>query len=216
MESRTQHFLVALWLALAPAAAGAADDVKALELEPLVVREPERREIEVEQIDSENFEVGAFGGVMSIEDFGSDVVYGMRAAYDITEDFFVEATYGMTELGETSFERLSGDVQILNDDEREFSFYDVSFGYNIFPGEAFVGSRWAFRGGLFLIAGAGSSDFAGNDEFTLNVGAGYRLAATDWLALRIDVRDHMFETDLLGSEELTHNLELSGGLTIFF
>jgi outer membrane beta-barrel protein len=216
MESRTQHFLVALWLALAPAAAGAADDVKALELEPLVVREPERREIEIEQIDSENFEVGAFGGVMSIEDFGSDVVYGMRAAYDITEDFFVEATYGMTELGETSFERLSGDVQILNDDEREFSFYDVSFGYNIFPGEAFVGSRWAFRGGLFLIAGAGSSDFAGNDEFTLNVGAGYRLAATDWLALRIDVRDHMFETDLLGSEELTHNLELSGGLTIFF
>jgi len=216
MESRTQRFLVALWLALAPIAASAADDVKALELEPLVVREPERREIEIEQIDSENFEVGAFGGVMSIEDFGSDVVYGMRAAYHITEDFFVEATYGMTELGETSFERLSGDVQILNDDEREFSFYDVSFGYNIFPGEAFVGSRWAFRGGLFLIAGAGSSDFAGNDEFTLNVGAGYRVAATDWLALRIDVRDHMFETDLLGSEELTHNLEFSGGLTIFF
>jgi outer membrane beta-barrel protein len=197
-------------------AASADDDVKALELEPLVVREPERREIEIEQIDSENFEVGAFGGVMSIEDFGSDVVYGMRAAYHITEDFFVEATYGMTELGETSFERLSGDVQILTDDEREFSFYDVSFGYNIFPGEAFVGSKWAFRGGLFLIAGAGSSDFAGNDEFTVNFGFGYRLAATDWLALRIDVRDHMFETDLLGSEELTHNLELSSGLTIFF
>ena len=50
----------------------------------------------------------------------------------------------------------------------------------------------------------------------MNFGVGYRLAATDWLALRIDVRDHMFETDLLGSEELTHNIEFSGGLTIFF
>ena len=216
MESRIQRVLVTLSLALVPVGANAAEEVEALELEPLVVREPERREIEVEQIDSENFEVGGFGGIMSIEDFGSDVVYGIRAAYHLTEDFFVEASYGMTELGETSFERLSGDVQILTDDERDFSYYDVSFGYNILPGEAFVGRNWAFRGGLYLVAGAGSSDFAGNDEFTLNVGFGYRLAATDWLALRIDVRDHMFETDLLGTDELTHNVELSSGLTIFF
>jgi outer membrane beta-barrel protein len=219
MESRIQRVLVTFACAAAvlmPQFAHADDKVEALELEPLVVREPERREIKVDEIDSENFEIGGFGGVMSIEDFGSDVVYGVRAAYHVTEDFFIEGSYGMTRLGETSFERLSGDVQILTDDERDFSFYDVSFGYNVFPGEAFIGRRWAFRGGLYLIAGAGSSDFAGDQEFTVNVGFGYRLAATDWLALRIDVRDHMFETDLLGSEELTHNFELSGGLTVFF
>jgi outer membrane beta-barrel protein len=216
MESRIQRFLVALALALAPCAASAADRVEALELEPLVVREPERREIRVDEIDSENFEVGAFGGVMSIEDFGSDVVYGMRAAYHVTEDLFIEGSYGMTTLGETSFERLSGDVQILTDDQRDFSYYELAVGYNIFPGEAFVGRNWAFRGGLFLLAGAGSSDFAGDEQFTYSVGFGYRLAATDWLALRLDVRDHMFETDLLGTNELTHNFELSSGLTIFF
>jgi outer membrane beta-barrel protein len=220
MESRIQRVLVTLALAggacLSPVVCFADTKPEALELEPLVVREPERREIKVDEIDSENFEIGGFGGVMSIQDFGSDVVYGVRAAYHVTEDLFVEATYGMTELGETSFERLSGDVQILDDDQREFSFYNVSFGYNVFPGEAFVGRHWAFRGGLYLIGGAGSSDFAGDQEFTVNVGFGYRLAATDWLSLRIDVRDHMFETDLLGSEELTHNLEFTGGLTIFF
>jgi len=217
MESRIQCVLVGLCLiAVTPSMGRAATEPGALELEPLVVREPERREIRVAELDSENFEIGGFGGVMQIEDFGSDVVYGIRAAYHVTEDFFVEASYGMTTLGESSFERLSGDVRILDDDERDFRFYDLSVGYNILPGEAFLGRRWAFRGGLYVIAGAGSSDLAGSEEFTYNVGFGYRLAARDWLAFRLDVRDHMLETDLLGTEELTHNVELSGGLTIFF
>jgi outer membrane beta-barrel protein len=215
MESRIQHFLVA-GLLLTPGLAVAATDPGQLDLEPLVVREPERREIKVEKIDSENFEVGGFAGVMSVEDFGTNTLYGLRAAYHVTEDLFVEAVYGETELGETSFERLSGNVQILEDDDRDMSYYNLSVGFNVFPGEVFIGRGLAFKGGLYLIGGAGSTDFAGDEHFTVNFGAGYRLAATDWLALRIDVRDHMFETDLLGSEELTHNIEFSGGLTIFF
>ena len=215
MESRIQHFLVA-GLLLTPGLAVAATDPGQLDLEPLVVREPERREIKVEKIDSENFEVGGFAGVMSVEDFGTNTLYGLRAAYHVTEDLFVEAVYGETELGETSFERLSGNVQILDDDDRDMSYYNLSVGFNVFPGEVFIGRGLAFKGGLYLIGGAGSTDFAGDEHFTVNFGAGYRLAATDWLALRIDVRDHMFETDLLGSEELTHNIEFSGGLTIFF
>jgi outer membrane beta-barrel protein len=216
MASRIQHFLVVVLLALAAPVTFAATDPEELELEPLVVREPERREIQVDKIDNENFEVGAFAGVMDVEDFGTDTLYGVRAAYHVTEDFFVEAVYGETELGETSFERLSGSAQILADDERDFKYYNVSLGWNVFPGEAFVGRSLAFKGGLYLIGGAGSSDFGGDDHFTINFGFGYRLAATDWLALRLDVRDHMFETDLLGSEELTHNIELSGGVTVFF
>jgi outer membrane beta-barrel protein len=215
MESRIQHFLVA-GLLLTPGLAVAATDPGQLDLEPLVVREPERREIKVEKIDSENFEVGGFAGVMSVEDFGTNTLYGLRAAYHVTEDLFVEAVYGETELGETSFERLSGNVQILEDDDRDMSYYNLSVGFNVFPGEVFIGRGLAFKGGLYLIGGAGSTDFAGDEHFTVNFGVGYRLATTDWLALRIDVRDHMFETDLLGSEELTHNIEFSGGLTIFF
>jgi outer membrane beta-barrel protein len=66
------------------------------------------------------------------------------------------------------------------------------------------------------MAGAGSSDFAGDQRFTVNGGVGYRLAATDWLMLRMDVRDYVFESDLLGSNETLNNLEFTGGLTVFF
>ena len=187
-----------------------------LELEPLLVREPERRKVEIDALDSENFELGVFGGVMQVQDFGSDTVSGVRAAYHVTEDFFVEGVYGQTTLGQTSFERLSGGAPLLTDDERDLNYYNVSIGWNVFPGETFVTSRWAFKGGLYVIAGAGSTEFGGDDRFTINAGVGYRLIATDWLALHVDVRDHYFESDLLGSMDGYHNLEFSGAITFFF
>ena len=216
MDSRIQLFLVAALMGSISVPNAMAAQPKDLELEPLVVREPERREVKVDEIDSENFEIGAYGGILDIQDFGSNAVYGVRAAYHVTEDFFVEGLYGRSELGETSFEKLSGNVELLTDDDRQFSYYNLSVGYNILPGEAFVGRKYAFRGGLYLIAGAGSSDFAGDQRFTVSGGFGYRMAATDWLSLRIDVRDYVFESDLLGSNETLHNLEFTGGLTVFF
>lgn len=216
MDSRIQCVFVAVLAALLPAPSAFAAQPKDLELEPLVVREPERREVKVDQIDTEDFEVGGYGGVLDVQDFGTNAVYGVRAAYHVTEDFFLEAAYGRSKLGETSFEKLSGNVALLTDDQRDFSYYNLSVGYNIFPGEAFIGKSWAFRGGLYLIGGAGSSDFAGDNRFTVNGGVGYRLAATDWLMLRIDIRDYVFKSDLLGSDETLNNIEFTGGLTVFF
>ncbi len=215
MESRFQRIFLVLLVAMTAYPAWAAQPDE-LELEPLVVREPERREVDVDELDSEDFEIGAFGGVMNIEDFGSDTVTGIRAAYHVTEDFFVEGIYGQTTMGQTSFELLSGGAPLLTDEERELTYYNVSVGWNIFPGEAFVGGRWAFKGSLYVVAGAGSTEFGGDDIFTINAGVGYRFIATDWLAFHVDVRDHFFESDLLGTMENKHNIEFSGGLTIFF
>jgi len=222
MENRFQRIFLNVCLAAVAAQIVAAPMVQAatdrdlLELEPLVVREPERREIDIDRLDTEDWEIGVFAGLMSVEDFGTNTLTGVRVAYHVTEDFFVEGQYGMTDLGQTSFERLSGGAQLLTDDQRKMSYYNLSVGYNIFPGESFIASRWAFKGGLYVIAGVGSTDFAGDERFTVNAGLGYRLIATDWLAFHFDVRDHIFDSDLLGKEETLHNIEFSGGLTIFF
>lgn len=221
MENRVQHIFLNICL-LGAALVGltpgteAATNPSDLELEPLVVREPQRRDIDIDRLDTEDWEIGVFAGLMSVEDFGTNTLTGVRVAYHVTEDFFVEGQYGMTDLGQTSFERLSGGAQLLTDDQRKMSYYNLSVGYNIFPGESFIASRWAFKGGLYVIAGVGSTDFAGDERFTVNAGLGYRLIATDWLAFHFDVRDHIFDSDLLGKEETLHNIEFSGGLTIFF
>ncbi len=201
---------------LTTAQATAATKPGDLELEPLVVREPERREVKIDRIDTENFELGVQAGLMSVQDFGSDMTTGFRLAYHVTEGFFVEGQYGRTTLGETSFERLSGGASLLTDEQRKMRYYNVSVGYNLFPGESFVGRRWAFKGGLYLIAGVGSTDFAGDERFTINAGLGYRLVLTDWLAMHMTVRDHIFKSDLLGSQDTYHNIEFTGGLSVFF
>jgi len=178
--------------------------------------EVERRRVKEPNIDSEDFEVGAFAGVMSVEDFGSNVVYGVRLAYHVTEGFFVEGTVGQTEAGQTSFEILSGGAPLLSDSERKLTYYNLNVGYNILPGEGFVGAGRAYNTALYASVGLGSTRFAGDDRFTVNFGAGYRFLLTDSVALHLDFRDHLFDIDLLGEEKTAHNLEGSLGVTIFF
>ena len=178
--------------------------------------EVERREIKEAKIDREDFELGAFAGIMSIEDFGSDVVYGARLAYHLTEGFFVEGTVGQSEAGLTSFEILSGGARLISDSDRTLTYYNLNLGYNILPGEVFIGEGRAYNTSLYLTAGLGSTRFAGDDRFTVNVGAGYRFLLTDSVAIHIDFRDHLFDIDLLGEEKTAHNLEGHIGLTVFF
>jgi outer membrane beta-barrel protein len=186
--------------------------------EPEQVIDPqvERRDVKEPAIDVEDFEAGAFVGIMSIEDFGSDVVYGARFAYHITEGLFAEASIGRTKAGQTSFEALSGGAPLLSASDRDFTYYNLNLGYNILPGEVFIGESRAYNTNLYLIAGLGSTRFAGDDRFTVNVGAGYRFLLNDSVTLHIDVRDHLFDIDLLGEEKTTHNLEAHLGVTMFF
>lgn len=215
---RRLHLLLLSGLALAqPVAHAAAEEPTAAAGTPQVV-EPRvhRRDVKRPDIDTENFEAGAFVGTISIEDFGSSVVYGGRLAYHFTEDVFAEATVGTSKAGRTSYEDLSGSVELLTDSERRFTYYDLAVGWNALPGEAFFGGDRAMPSSLYLTLGAGSTDFAGDDHFTVAVGAGYRLLVTDWLATHLGVRDHMFDGDLLGENKLTHNLQFTLGMTAFF
>ena len=175
-----------------------------------------RRTIVTPRIDSENFEVGAFAGILGIEDFGTNAVYGVRLAYHVTEDFFVEAALGQSRAGKTSYENLSGSAPLLVDSERDYRYYTLSAGWNALPGEIFVGQNRAYNTALYLIGGVGSTRFGGDDLFSINAGVGYRLLITDSTAIHLDFRDHLFDTDLLGTSKTSHNLETHLGLTIFF
>ncbi len=188
----------------------------ALEPEQVINPNVERRDIREPKIDVEDFEIGGFAGIMSIEDFGSDLVYGIRLAYHVTEGFFVEGSLGQTEAGLTSFEVLSGGAPILSNSDREYTYYNLNVGYNILPGEGFIGESRAYNTGLYIVAGLGSTRFAGDDRFTVNYGAGYRFLLNDSVALHLDFRDHLFDIDLLGEEKTVHNLEGHVGVTVFF
>ena len=188
------------------------DNVPPGVVQPRVVR----RKVKVPRIRSSNLEIGAHYGIMSIEDFGSHPAYGLDLAYHMTEDFFVRAEVGRSTGGLTSFETLSGNIRLLTEGERKFTYYDLGLGYNFLPGEAFFGRGRAMTSSFYLVGGAGATQFAGDKKFTVTVGAGYQVLPLDWMAVRIGFEDHMFQSDLLGANKLTHNMEAGLGITAFF
>jgi outer membrane beta-barrel protein len=176
----------------------------------------ERQKVVVPKIRGSNFEVGGHYGVMSIEDFGSHPSYGLDLAYHMTEDLFVRAEAGRSTGGLTSFETLSGGLRLLTEGERKFTYYDLGLGYNFLPGEAFFGRSRAMTSSFYVVGGAGATQFAGDKKFTVTVGGGYQVLPLDWMAVRVGFEDHMFNTDLLGADKLTNNLEAGLGITAFF
>jgi outer membrane beta-barrel protein len=210
--------LSGLALAAAPAARAqdAAGAAAAQETPQVVEPRVKRRDVNPPGLDTENFEAGLFVGTVSIEDFGASVSYGGRIAYHFTEDVFAEATFGTAKAGRTSYEDLSGAAELLTDSERQFTHYDLAIGWNALPGEVFLGGRRALPSAVYFTLGAGSTHFAGDDHFSVALGAGLRVLANDWLAVHLDARDIAFDSDLLGKNKLTHNLQFTLGLTAFF
>jgi len=185
--------------------------------EPSIV-EPQvtRRVVKTPKIKAKDFELGAYFGALSIEDFGTNPIYGVRGAYHVTEDIFLEGFLARSKAGLSSLEETFPDISVLSNSGRQFTYYDLDVGYNVLPGEIFLGRGRAFNSQLYVTVGMGDVKFATKDQFALNFGLGERLLITDWLAAHLDVRDHVFVSDLLGVTKNVHNVEATLGLTVFY
>lgn len=215
MENRIKHILLTVLpfagLLLVPTAFSAQEDDR-----PLIEPDVRPQKVDEALIDTENFEIGAFAGIINIEDFESSFLWGGKLTYHLSETFFFEANVGFAEGGETSFEKLAGDVQVLSDEDRDYRYYNINIGMNVLPGEAFLTENYAFNTNFYLIGGAGATDFADDSRFTFNVGAGYQVLLTDSVSIHLGVREHFYRIDVLGEEKTSMNTEVSGGLSVFF
>jgi outer membrane beta-barrel protein len=183
--------------------------------EQVIQPQVQRREVTKPRYPSNDFSIGLYGGTYSTQNFGSAGVGGVRLGYHITEDFFVDGTYGQTKVSDESFRQILPGGIFANRSEK-LTYYGISVGYNLLPGEVFFGRNYAFAQQGYIVAGVGSTDFAGQKRQTYHGGFGLRLILGKWAAVQADVRDHIYTLDLLGRRETTHNPEVTLGLTIFF
>lgn len=212
MQIRSVATLTALLLAAAAAHAQVPNTGNEQVVDPKV----DRRDVRVPKFPSKDFEVGVLGGVYGTQSFGTSGVVGLRLGYHITEDFFVESALAQTKVTDKTFEEIFPGAGPLADTDKKLTYYNLSAGYNVLPGEVFIGSRYAKASSIYLIAGVGSTKFANQKRQTMNVGFGFRVLLTDRFAVRVDMRDHIFSYDLLGVRQNSQNLELTTGLSYYF
>lgn len=211
------HALLALAAAATSlvAASGASAQAQKPATEQVVVPEVERRDIRNPRYPSNDISVGAYLGTYATQNFGASFVYGVRLGYAITEDFFVEGAYAQTTVSDESFRQILPGGIFVNTTER-LSYYNLSVGYNVLPGEVFLGRSRAMPSALYLLGGVGSTDFNGQQSQTFNLGLGFRVFLADWAALQVDMRDYIYSLDILGKRQSTQNLEFTGGVTFYF
>ncbi len=184
--------------------------------QPQVVQpQVQRREVRLPDFPTRNLEVGLVGGLYVTQNFGSSAVGGLRLAYHVTEDFFAVVQLGQTQVDDASLRQiLPGGV--LANGKQTLRYVTAGLGYNLLPGEVFLGRSRAFISQAYVLAGVGSTDFASQRKQTVDVGVGLRLYLNRRVALHAELRDHMFALDLLGRRETTHNPEFTLGLNVNF
>ena len=208
----------ALALALLAQAAFAADKKPAddgAQSDQVIVPQVERRDVGLPHYPSNDFEFGLYLGGFNTQNFGTSATAGGRLGYHLTEDWFVEATYGQVKVSDETFRRiLPGGV--LNRGIERLQTYDMSVGYNVFVGEAFFGTKTAKLTTAYVTGGIGNTAFDGQRMTTFVYGVGTEVFFNDWFAFRVDARNHLYHLDLLGERKLNQSYELNAGVSVLF
>ncbi len=169
---------------------------------------------EQRNFDREFFSIGINTGILSIQDFNSELALGFQTSFKASEDFFLQFNYLQADSSASSFELSQG--QIFSGSDRKFTHYDFLLGYNLFQAEFFGNTQDSAISSLYLVAGAGETEFGGENNFTFTLGTGYQFALNRRYVLSLDFRDHIFKSSLLEEDSNTHNTQVSAGISILF
>jgi outer membrane beta-barrel protein len=174
-----------------------------------------RQDIRLPRLPSKDFDVGLFTGTYATQNFGSAPVVGLRVGYHLSEDFFVQGSYGRSSVSDEAFRQvLPGGV--FPRQKETLAYANLSLGWNLLPGEVFIGRGMAKASTVYLLGGIGSTHFFQQRRQTFTLGLGGRLLLRDRVAVTLDLRDHLFSLDLLGKRQSTQNLEATLGFAAHF
>jgi outer membrane beta-barrel protein len=166
-------------------------------------------------------EVSAMGGWFAGDISDGAPIYGGAYTFHFTEDLGLEAAYLRTQqsfaLLEAVDERQQGLIDIVESESNPIQFFLGHLVWSMAYGKV----RW-MGGGIsrydfYLSLGAGATVEPGDLGLTGSGGFGMKFYFTDWLALRLDVRDHVRAQQRvqLGVEKIVNDVSAMGGLSVF-
>jgi hypothetical protein len=172
--------------------------------------------VRVPKIRKSNFELTAATGLLNVEPYGTYPTLDLRGTYHIKENFFAEASVGLSKLRAATFINNTGATQPFTNSQRRVYDYTLDLGYDVLPGEAFFGRKKAYTTAVYVVAGAGSLHYGRDSFYAANVGIGYRVLLSDRFAAHLDVRDSITQRSLTGAKHVTNNVESTIGFSVYY
>jgi outer membrane beta-barrel protein len=166
-------------------------------------------------------ELSAMGGWYAGDIADGAPIYGGAYTFHFTEELGLEASYFRSRqsfaLLRAINDRQQGLVDIVESEENPIQFFLGHLVWSLAYGKV----RWLGgaigRFDFYLSLGGGATLEPGDLGLTGSGGFGMKFYFTEWLALRLDVRDHVREQKRvqLGVEKVVNDISAMGGLSVF-
>jgi len=176
----------------------------------IVKPDTEQEVIKDSDIRNVSMSVGMYAGVISYENFDSNYLTALYLSYPFNEKVFVEAEFGVSAINDSEYRNIG--LPLFDSEESDVTFYTVLVGYNLLPGEVYWSQEKTLISSFYLVGGIGSISFDQQDTLTINLGAGFKMQLDDNKSLRFEARDRVFDTDTLGTDKLSNNVEFHLGI----
>lgn len=167
-------------------------------------------------------ELSVMGGWYAADLADGAPIYGGAYTFHFTEDLGLEASYFRThqsyEILGSVIQRQQGLVGLVEAEEGPMQLFLGHLVWSLAYGKV----RW-MGGGIsrfdfYLSLGAGATDEPGSQGLTGSGGFGLKFYLLEWLAFRLDVRDHVRSQKRvqLGIDKVVNDVSVMGGLSVFF
>jgi outer membrane beta-barrel protein len=154
-----------------------------------------------------------YGSVNDVSIRGPGVA-AFAYSYHMTEDFAVEATAAITELTSHGGPELERTFAVLEGKPRRQLMFDADLIFSLAHAKMrFGGSITHFD--FYLAAGGGVVDSVISSGIAGNGGFGLKFFLGRAFAFRLDVRDHVFQQQLLSESFVVNDITATLGLSLF-
>lgn len=161
-------------------------------------------------------ELSAYGGGYAADLTSTSYLAGGAYTFHLSEDLGLEASFGYTR-SHSELVRIV-ESRFATDLVREETHVFLYGGHLLWT-LAYGKLRWfhsrVSRFDFYLALGGGVTDNRAARGLTLSGGFGLKFYPTSWLAVRVDVRDHLLNQELLGASRIVNNIAATLGLSVF-
>jgi len=154
------------------------------------------------------------GGYYSSDLFDGTYVLGFAYAYHMTEDFAVEASAAWTRITSSGGPELERTFSLLGGRDQRSLLFDADLVWSPAHGKLRLGG--AIRHfDLYVAAGAGVVDSVLSSDIAANGAVGLKFFFGRRIAVRFDIRDHVYRQQLLARKEWVNDVTSMIGISGF-